>query len=134
VRFGCRAMRRLPESAAEWADLANFLLTKDGSWRKRVDRNDGFLPDDREKKPCLEFLRSLENQHDTFRATLHRIRRLPAPTFDDAQWSALCAVFETLPIAVAQLKSTFAENGKVDFSEILQAALGALGTEDDPTD
>ena len=138
ARFGCRDTGCLPGTAHTdldaWLAIAELLLTKEGGWRKRIDRNLGFLPQGRLTDSCKEFLKSLAGQHDEFRAALFAVRELPATRFDDAQWQTLCAVFQVLPRAAAELGVTFAHRNKVDFHALLFAALLALGDETQPTD
>lgn len=138
VRFGCRETGRMPGIAHTdlegWLQIAELLLTERGEWRKQVDRRHGFLPQDRLTVPCREFLKSLTGRYEGFRAALAAVRDLPPAQFDDAQWQALCAVFQVLPIAAAQLGVTFADRNQTDFTALLLAALEALGDEARPTD
>lgn len=110
-----------PGVAAEdlplWQELAGKVLTKENEWRKRLDRNaPKFEPDD-----------ELLNQ-------LVRVRKLPAPRFDDSQWEVVQAAVEALRLAVANLRLEFQRRGRADFIEVALGALAALGTPDDPTD
>jgi ATP-dependent exoDNAse (exonuclease V) beta subunit len=106
-------------SAAEWQAVAEALLTKGGTLRKKN------LP--AWASPSLqnraEFLRRLAD-----------VAKLPEPRYDDVQWQVTEAVLKLLPVAVAQLKTVFQERAEVDFPELQQAAQYALGSEDEPTD
>ena len=65
---------------------------------------------------------------------LHLTRSLPPPAYSEAQWEAVEALTGLLPVAVAQLELLFRERGQVDFTAMAQAAVRALGPEDEPTD
>ncbi len=100
-----------------WAELCDKLLLKDKrEWRKQ------------------SALAQQLSDHDELCAALHALRRLPPARYDDAQWQALGAMSRLLPLAVAQLKLVFAAAGEVDFAEIAQGALAALGEPQAPTD
>src|SRR5690606_13781928 len=57
---------------------------------------------------------------------------VPPAEFTDTQWRVLGAQLMTLKLAVAQLHLRFAETREVDFIEIAQRAVHALGSADDP--
>ncbi len=139
----CDQLNALSVADAEhWHGIAELLLTKDGEWRKRVSVNDGFpagntkTEKDAAKawKSRLEVLINLLGSEDTFRRVLHDIRELPPPCYSDKQWEILGAITRLLPYAVAQLKIIFQARGIVDFSEVAQRALLALGDSESPTD
>ena len=65
---------------------------------------------------------------------LHLTRMLPPPAYSDTQWEVVEALTGLLPVAVAQLELLFRERGQVDFTAVAQAAVRALGPEDEPTD
>jgi ATP-dependent exoDNAse (exonuclease V) beta subunit len=135
-----------PEDVAAWSGLAALLLTKDGQLREQVDARQGFPPPAAEKKnkALAAQLKSHKLRHEALlRAlaahpepveALHRARTLPPPTYTDAQWATLDAVTALLPVAVAQLELVFRERGQVDFTAVAQAAVRALGGDEDPTD
>ncbi|MDQ3185905.1 MAG: UvrD-helicase domain-containing protein, partial [Pseudomonadota bacterium] len=74
------------------------------------------------------------NDGDTLRHALHDIRRLPPPAYTEKQWEVLGSITRLLPHAVAQLKLVFQSHHKVDFTEVAQGALRALGEPEMPTD
>ena len=117
----------------DWAKVADLLLTKSGDLRKRPDRSIGFHPNDPLKARCERLLSRLQSEADLI-AALQRFRELPAPAFEDSQWSAMQAVLSILPIAVAELQLVFRERGRVDFAELSIRASEALGSADEPTD
>src|SRR5690606_30012952 len=67
-------------------------------------------------------------------ARLAQTLELPQGRYSDAQWSALTALFGSLRLAAAQLQVIFSQTGQVDFTEVTQRALQALGSADDPSE
>ncbi|MGC2519801.1 MAG: UvrD-helicase domain-containing protein [Burkholderiales bacterium] len=101
---------------AGWKQLATGLLTQKGEWRK--------------KDAAAQAL----SGNDPLREALAALPGLPLPRYADAQWGALDAITQVLPLAVAELKLVFAAHGRADFVEIAQGASAALGDADAPTD
>jgi ATP-dependent exoDNAse (exonuclease V) beta subunit len=62
------------------------------------------------------------------------MRRLPPERYTDEQWEVLGAITRLLPHAVGQLMAAFQSRGQVDFTEVAQAALRALGEPEAPSD
>jgi ATP-dependent helicase/nuclease subunit A len=127
-----------PEASAEqielWRAVASLLLTQSGSWRKTVNKSIGFPPrDEGQKQQMLELLGALEEQ-PLLAAELHRVRELPDPQYTDEQWKVLLALLQLLPLAVAELKTLFNEQGATDHTEVAVAADAALGHADAPGD
>ena len=115
-----------------WRGIAGLLLTKQGTWRRQINRNDGFPPQGREQKQALfGLIEALTDCHD-LRDGLHRARDLPEPRYRDDQWNVLLALFSLLPQAVAELKRLFGEQGLCDHNEVALAAGRALGTDEAP--
>ena len=52
---------------------------------------------------------------------------LPPSAYTEQQWEVLGSIMRLLPHAVAQLKLVFQSHNKVDFTEVAQGALRALG-------
>ncbi len=139
----CEQLETVSEAdIAHWHGIAELLLTKEGDWRKRISVKEGF-PSGNTKaekdaakawKNRLEILIDSLNPEDTLRQALHELRQLPPPCYSDKQWEILGAITRLLPYAVAQLKVIFQASGKVDFSEVSQRALLALGDPEAPTD
>ena len=116
-----------------WLGLAYLLLTKDG-WRKAVNKNIGFPPTSAaSKKRMQDLLASLQTE-ETFCELLAGIADLPSPGYSEMQWEILEALVELLPIAVGHLKVVFSAHRQVDFTEIAQRAVQALGGSEQPTD
>ena len=138
----CAGLETLPGASAadrrRWQGIAALLLTKEGSWRKTLTRREGFPAD---KQPRMQEMRArarglLANLASAFslRERLHAASRLPEPAYTDGQWQVLDALLETLPVATACLRVVFAQRGRVDYSEITNAARQALGSDQAPTD
>lgn len=117
-----------------WRAIAALLLTQSGSWRKSVNRNDGFPPRAAGQKQQMLELLSLLGEDTVLAAELHRIRRLPDPRYTDDQWQVLLALFRLLPLAVAELRRLFSERVVTDHTQVAEAASVALGHPDNPGD
>ena len=136
--IACAGLEGLPGNRAEdlaaWRGIAEFLLTKDGNWRRKLEKRQGTPPEEAALKARgMELLRRLERV-EALREALAWIPLLPAPGYDDAQWRVLEALLRLLPLATAQLRLVFAERGEVDFAEVSLGALQALGEPEAPTD
>lgn len=125
-----------------WCGIAELLLTKTGDWRKTVDVRLGFpagkTNTEKEeakawKNRIIVFIDALRTDH-VLCQVLHAMRLLPPSSYTDKQWEILGAITRLLPLAVAQLKIIFQACGKVDFTEVAQGALQALGEPEMPTD
>ena len=119
-----------------WAALAGLFLTDKDEWRKRLTKDQGFpagKPGQPWKERALTLFAELENVADA-RMALADMRLLPPAHYSDSQWQVLGAILRLLPQAVAQLKLVFQSRRQVDFTEVAQSALLALGTDDAPTD
>lgn len=133
----CREVSALPAAADAlpvWQGLAELLLTAGGDWRKKPNKNQGFPAGAKAEKTRVEQLLQDLAEADDFRRRLHAVRILPQPRYDDNQWQLLQALAEVLPLAAAQLKIVFGSHGQVDFPEMAERALQALGDPDAPTD
>ena len=121
-----------------WQAIADLLLTKQGGWRKRVNKNDGFPVGDSGQKQMLYDLVSSLSAHSAgshlLREGLHRTRLLPAAEYSDEQWSVLLALFQLLPLAVGELRRLFGERAVSDHNEVALSAGRALGSADEPGD
>lgn len=136
---------RAPDQLPQWLGIATLLLKADGEWRAQLTKAHGFpaktdgktaaakQSNDEAKKRALALIEKLAAYPD-FGRRLHDLRVLPPPRYDDEQWDVLQALVKVLPVAAAQLKLVFAERGGVDFTEVSQGALEALGDPEAPTD
>jgi len=133
------------EYLIQWQGLATLLLTQEDSFRRSVDKNIGFsAPSSSENKQEKEELKQQKSainellddlrKHESLRQQLAFTRLLPPPNYSEQQWRMLEALSQILPLAVAHLIGLFRETGQVDFCEVSQRALLALGEEDAPTD
>ena len=129
-----------------WGSVAHALLTTQNQLRKRLTKNEGFPPKGDAKKlsvtgaelalhkqTMVDVIAKLE-QAPEFLEALVEVRKLPAPVYKDEQWALLSQLLTVLPDLLVELQLVFAENAKVDFSEISARAALALGTDDAPTD
>jgi ATP-dependent helicase/nuclease subunit A len=133
----CAGMSALPDATPGelpiWKGLAELLLTGQGEWRKKPNKNQGFPADGKAEKTRIEQLLLDLADCDEFRRRLHFVRQLPDPVYDDRQWQLLEALVELLPLAAAQLRVVFGARGQVDFPELALGAQRALGSSDQPT-
>jgi ATP-dependent helicase/nuclease subunit A len=128
--------------AAAWTGLAAMLLTREGEWRRKIDKRGGFPAGDSKAEKAIA--KAWKDRHAALcaaladapglRDALAEVQRMPPARYSEAQWSALSAIVALLPMAAAQLKLVFAERGEVDFTEVAQGAVRALGEPDAPTD
>jgi ATP-dependent helicase/nuclease subunit A len=126
-----------PEALDMWRAMAELLLTGNNEFRLAVNVNNGFpaTPESNDWKVKLYAFIAKLRQIEGAEQALAGIRRLPNPKYD-AQSSDIIAVFaELLKIASAELWMAFQRNKEVDFVQISQNALSALGgSEDAPSD
>ncbi|MBZ0071952.1 MAG: UvrD-helicase domain-containing protein [Gammaproteobacteria bacterium] len=145
----CADLQDLPSvqvtDRAQWEGLTELLLTKEGTWRKSLTKNQGFPApsstknkDDKArftemKQRMGTLLESLQGE-DVFREQLALLRELPPHQYTDGEWETLQALVELLRIAAAHLELVFSEQGQVDFPALARAAIQALGEPEAPTD
>ena len=134
----CADLAQLPAAAGDalpaWRGIAELMLTREGEWRSRLNKNQGFPPEEGAlKSRGMELLRRLQSNEE-LRGLLAAVPALPPAEYPEAQWRALAALLTLLPLAVAELKLGFAERGEVDFIEVAIGALQALGEPEAPTD
>lgn len=133
------------DSLASWLQLIEIILTKDGTWRKTLTVQQGFLApssvknkDEKEqlkahKDAALLMLERMQ-AHDSFRQQLVTLTKLPGTEYNEEQWNILDAIFKLLPVLAAHLTTVFRDTGKVDFCAVTIAALTALGNSEAPSD
>ena len=136
VLNACFELHNFPEATIEslprWLGLAEMFLTKQGTRRLKPTKNSGF-PATAAGRTAKERLSKIELDPAVL-ASLHALRSLPPPRFDEKQWDVLGALMLLLPVAVSQLRLVFQEEGGVDFTEIVIGARFALGSDAAPTD
>ncbi|RMD70451.1 MAG: DNA helicase UvrD, partial [Gammaproteobacteria bacterium] len=118
---------------AFWKAAATFLLNEQGRWRRQVSKRQGFPPGAKEAKARFQALIETLREVPGLQEKLAWLRRLPSG-YDAAQWDLLETLCQLLPRSVAQLWEVFRERRQVDFTEVAQRALQALGSEEAPTD
>ncbi len=128
----------LPGMAASdrvaWQAIAGLLLTRQGAWRKSINKNDGFpAADSGQKKSLYELINDLSDV-PALADSLRRVRTLPAPRYVDQQWEVLLALLRLLPLAVVELQRIFSERGVSDHIQVALSANNALGPVDEPGD
>jgi|TARA_B110000902_G_scaffold110534_1_gene130483 ATP-dependent helicase/nuclease subunit A len=138
----------LPEPAAEelvkWQAVVDFLLTAGGTFRKTVNKKNGFpAPGDAKdkeekalytlrKKQCIELIGAVSNSEGLEQA-LTILSQLPAQAYGEDQWALLGPLTRLLNHGVGHLKLVFAQTGQCDHLEITSAALLSLGDDLAPT-
>ena len=143
----CHALDGLPppsaERLAEWRGISELLLAKDGAWRQRWDKRQGFpsaggkQPEAAERRRHKERMGALSQalqQTAGLREALATLQQLPDPCYSEAEWGIVEALCDLLKLAAAELRLIFAAENRMDFIGIAGAALDALGDEDAPTD
>lgn len=126
-----------------WQAFSKLLLSDNGQWRKRFDKNVGFPTETIEgdktlakqrKAQIAELVASL-GEVSNLRQNLELLNVLPETnTYDHYQWNVLNALTKVLPRLVAELLWVFKQEGEVDYSQVTLGALTALGTDLDPTE
>ena len=129
------------EAVAQWQDIADWLLTQKGEWRKSVTKNQGFPAAsganktlNQERKAAMEALLEIFSSDTELGQSLQEVRILPAANYSDSQWRILVHLTRVLVQAVAQLRLIFQLRGEVDFTEISMSALQALGSAMNPSE
>jgi ATP-dependent exoDNAse (exonuclease V) beta subunit len=125
-----------PDDLPRWQGVAELLLTASGELRKQVNKNQGFVSGSPVKKPMTEWLKSWPAglQRPEWVAQLAAIRYMPNAELNEEQLAVLKAQLASLRLAAAHLMVVFAERGEVDFIEVAQRAVQALGHADAPSD
>ena len=125
-----------------WQGITELLVTQGGTWRKRFDKTVGIpaatKKADKEqvaeiKAVLTELQQALEAQGDTL-SLLAGVGKLPPDQYQQGQWQVLAVLSQVLPLLVAELYLVFNETGEVDYAQVGQAALAALGSDEQPSD
>ncbi len=118
-----------------WRFIADLLLKKNTpQFRKIVNRSDGFPPESPAKQPMMDLLAALSSGDPALADALHAVRWLPDPRLDGVETRTIEAMVTVLKLAAAQLQLIFDETGGVDFVEVNQRAITALGALENPSD
>ena len=120
-----------------WRSLKKLLMTQGGSWRKSITKREGFPAGkgefEQRKKELKSMLIELQ-QLDGLEDRLASIGILPAIQQDSISWQLVLHLSRLLPMLAAQLLLVFRKYGVVDYSQVTQSALLALGEDDAPTE
>lgn len=124
----------------QWIAIAELLLTGDGTFRKALNKNQGF-PTAKENKESAtyknrfaEMVNAIEDLNPKAADIIHELRSLPPLHYEESQWELLDSLTRLLPRLAAILDLVFAQSGETDFTAVSQAALTALGFDDSPSD
>ncbi|RMG32825.1 MAG: DNA helicase UvrD, partial [Gammaproteobacteria bacterium] len=139
--LACWSGRQAPPSTGWedlpcWLGLAQLVLTNEGSPRspRGLNKNLGFPPDQKAAKAELSGLIEELAEIPGLPEVLDAVRRLPPDTLDEEQNRLLDALGEVLMDAAGQLMLVFQESGRLDFVEVQQRALQALGAPGTPSE
>jgi ATP-dependent exoDNAse (exonuclease V) beta subunit len=117
-----------------WRRAASVLLKRDGDWRQRFTRADGFPAGDKARKQELESLLEVMQATEGLRENLVGLASVPDPADAQSQRDLLPALELVLPRLLAELRVLFEEHQIVDYTELALAAERALGTVDEPSE
>lgn len=123
----------------QWRALREMMLTKDGRWRARPNKNQGFpaaatgAEAAARLEQVKELLADLAGVEGADQA-LHAVALLPQIEPGQTSWRLVVHLSHLLPLLAAQLLLVFRRRGAVDHTQVAQAALAALGDDEDPTD
>jgi ATP-dependent helicase/nuclease subunit A len=126
-----------PSDVEQWQNIRQLLLNKEGDWRQKVTRTEGFPPGSgtpKQHKALLQKLIAELQLIDAVRSGLLEIEFLPVVAADSASWQLVLHLSRLLPTLAAQLLLVFQKYGVVDHSQVAQSALLALGEDDAPTE
>ena len=110
------------------------MLTKQGEWRKRIAKPEGFGPEHAALRGRLRALLEELAENEALLAALQTVSTLPDARYTESQTQSLAALEIVLVRLAAELKVVFAERRAVDFAELALAAQRALGHVDAPSE
>ena len=110
--------------------LDELLLTKEGTFRRQVDKRLGFPADRKTEKAQLAALIARLAAVPNLESSLAAVRTLPPARYTEDDWQIVRACFTLLRHAAGELKVVFAEAAAVDFIEVAQIAQNVLRGED----
>jgi ATP-dependent exoDNAse (exonuclease V) beta subunit len=136
----CRTLTHWPSPSAdtleEWRALLIPLLTKEGHFRARITKTQGFEPKKEATILVKELLQSLraDDRVAEIERTLQQMLILPAAHYPASLHDYKVALANVLDLLVAHLRVVFEKHGKVDFIEVALRASAALGVGDQVND
>ncbi|MGH8302019.1 MAG: UvrD-helicase domain-containing protein [Steroidobacteraceae bacterium] len=131
---GVGSLEPQARSLPSWKALAQLALTKDGGWRKAIDRRLGAHFENGSGKEALQSCIERLGAVPSARETLIDVAGLPSPDLAGSDSAALAALSRVLRSAAAHLQALFAQDGRVDHTYIAGAARAALAEAGLPTD
>ena len=121
-----------------WQILADFLLIKEGSFRKQLNKNNGFPVKDKNHPEYDAYKQQFAQLTDLIgdAQNLDAVRSLPNVDLDliTQDCATIKAFAQLLQLATAHLWTTFQSANEVDFVAIAQSASYALENERGATD
>ena len=127
-------LRPLASELPRWRALPALLLTQKGELRKMAPTNCGFNTPEGQAL-AKDFKALLQRLADAGAAPpLHALTRLPDPQYDADDRQFIGDLIAVLKVATAQLWLAFQQAREVDFTEMAQNALLALGDEAAPSE
>lgn len=118
-----------------WQGLSQLLLTKTGSIRSQLPAILGFgTPEGKALGKTFKALLAELKENAASADALGLIRKLPSPLYQEAEERLISDLMTVLRVARGHLWLIFKEAREVDFTEMGQNALQALGSEEDPSD
>ena len=112
-----------------WPAAASLCMTQGGSFRKMLNKRQGFPADRKaEKERAIDAIEALKQR--VSEEGFARLSRLPEPSLTEDQTDDLMAVCTVLILAVADLSEIMRTEGSTDFTELNLAARRALRSSD----
>ncbi|MGH8802575.1 MAG: UvrD-helicase domain-containing protein, partial [Casimicrobiaceae bacterium] len=129
-----------PGDRSAWRALSDWLLAKDGGFRKKIDKRQGFAAkgsgsgaaERAHSKAAFVALLADAAAVPGLELALQQVRDAPPATFDDTAWNFVAAAMTVLGRSADELEKVFAQRGAIDFPEQTFRALAALGDVDAP--
>ncbi len=134
VAAGPDTRHPVAERLAWWQLAAATILTKTGTPRSRLTVTEGFPPAQKDLKAHAAELIAQIGEVNGLLPLLATVAGLPSPVYPAAQWQALEALLQLLPVAAAGLKLVFAARELTDYVEIAAEGRAALGDQDAPSE
>ena len=114
-----------------WRHIAEALLTRGGTLRKQVNKNDGFPSGCAHKAAFMDVLEALHARPDlaALEAELGEVRQLPDADYPPEYAALRAQLARVLLLVYAELRVLFGASGSADFAEVAHAAVAAASGE-----
>lgn len=122
------------DNIALWRSFAFFVTTNKGGIRKTIDCKIGVEKGSRLKPAFIDWLKNTLPTIHGLDEKINIIKTLPTQLFGRESGLVMKTFFECLQVAEKALQTVFREEGRVDFLEVSQRALSALGSQEEPTE